>query len=150
MMNAITADASASMRCTRLDGTTRMCPANPYDCGMYTDTWSDTPSDTSESDVRNARTLSEPSAESDTSTGLSNRRFSPTNALSMSLADEYSSRTNGSFSNTSSSAPSSPRVTSPEARKPTIVMRMIVMTNPTPGIVRPSQPSIVLKIRKQT
>src|SRR6185437_2853565 len=38
MMNAITCAASASMRCTRLAGTTRMCPASPYDCGMYTDT----------------------------------------------------------------------------------------------------------------
>ncbi len=98
MMNAITAAASASMRCTRSAGTTRMCPANPYDCGMYTDTCPDTPNGASDSDVRNANTLSEPSAESDTSTGLSNRRFSPTNAFSMSLADEYSSRTNGSFS----------------------------------------------------
>src|SRR6185437_8693746 len=41
MMNAITCAASASMRCTRLAGTTRMCPASPYDCGMYTDTRSE-------------------------------------------------------------------------------------------------------------
>ena len=36
MMNAITSAASASMRSTRSAGTTRMCPAKPYDCGMYT------------------------------------------------------------------------------------------------------------------
>ena len=34
MMNAITSAASASMRRTWLDGTTRMWPAKPYDCGM--------------------------------------------------------------------------------------------------------------------
>jgi hypothetical protein len=36
MMNAITAVASASIRSTRVAGTKTMCPANPYDCGMYT------------------------------------------------------------------------------------------------------------------
>jgi hypothetical protein len=34
MMYAMTAAASASMRRTRSTGTTSMCPANPYDCGM--------------------------------------------------------------------------------------------------------------------
>ena len=34
MMNAMTSLASASMRCTWLDGTTRIWPASPYDCGM--------------------------------------------------------------------------------------------------------------------
>src|SRR5258708_863916 len=36
MMNAITSGASASIRVTREAGTTRIWPAKPYDCGIYT------------------------------------------------------------------------------------------------------------------
>jgi len=100
--------------------------------------------------VMNPSARASPEAKGATSTGLSNRRFSPTKAFRRSFVDEYSSRTKGSRSSTLSTTESICRVMKLDARNPNSVMSATVATKPTPGIGMPSQPSIVAKTRTQT
>ncbi|MNC94924.1 hypothetical protein D3C83_119110 [compost metagenome] len=47
-----------------------------------------------------------------------------------------------------STARSADRVITVDAKKPTAVMSVIVMSSPSPGIARLSQPSIVLSVNQ--
>ena len=88
MMNAITSAASASIRSTRFDRHDENVAGESVrlrhvDRDLIDD------AERAERVRREKREhLHRASADSDTSTGLSNRRFSPTNAFSMSFADE--------------------------------------------------------------
>ena len=87
-MNAITSALSASSGVTALVGKMSSEPAKLYDCGRYTATCSRMPIVASVSWVTNPSARASPEAKGATTTGLSNRRFSPTKALSRSFVDE--------------------------------------------------------------
>ncbi len=138
-MNASTSAACAAMGVTCLASTISNCPAQWYDCGQYTATlpvalgsWD------SVSCVTNPMICTLPPTA--TSAGRSNRRCSPTNALSRSRLELYSRRTNGSLARVSSTSFSSDRVITVEARNPTSVISTSVTKSPTPGDREPEPP----------
>src|SRR6478752_5453519 len=83
-MNAMTSALSASSGSTALVGKIRSDPAKLYDCGRYTATCSRIPIESSVSCVTKPIARAWPPTNGVTMTGLSKRRFSPTNALSRS------------------------------------------------------------------
>src|SRR5687767_9897064 len=100
----------------------RITPVNVYENGRYTVTWSSRPKRVIVCDVTKPKAFSTPSADVCTTTGRSKRRFSPTNAASRSLVEEYTNRTSGSRLNALSTNITNHRARTVEARNPNRVI----------------------------